>query len=459
MHPLRGLTPLCILLLAQVPLLSGGAVEAVHTWETDPLRVGDQARYQGRFNVTFTVEAPGATFDKSGRSATTFPLRAEALEGGVSIHHISVASMLHESAGSPCPVRSQGACTPWRLVNWGIAGVPGLFGATLLQGRTVWIGGSWEVDADCGICLAPYNVTIQPPTPHSPPGTAYVANITIAFSVPLGFTSEVAERLHMGASPFPLLVELPASAGARREYRLVDVTRGDTPIVTPHPPITPTYANPFAMHPFVDRRPPEGTPRQGFPTWRDVLEATGPDDLDKRTDALFQRLSIHVFDEGARVLDQRVGTHRLHHLASEILLPNGTVHTVDYTAFESELAKLLRPGQPLVWDARDRYQPSAQPAAPACLGGAPAAWDVVAHVEALRLFTGPITGFDIASSPLSPVCQQYRLAVDGPRQSHDHPPVEAGFTGFASIERVEIDAVTGHLTVAWLWEEPWETPL
>lgn len=283
------ITTVAVALLAALPFAAvhvttdARAAGAILT--VPPFHIGDFAVYDdsspGPFNIS--IGGPTSVMDKSMHM--TEAITATFTPGG-RIEFFSARTMTLEALFAPCGRGPDGACYPLERWEWYSQGSPAILGATYLQGRSFGVGDSWELTGECAECTW-RRVTIEAPNARSPEGTDFVANIRGDY-VATAFRG----RIHMTtSSPFPLLVEGAPWQGPDDTLRLLSMSPGATPILSPIPPEDPVYVPLIQPLPFEDGRPVEGTPISGWPSWSDARNASGPDEAGTTPGAQL----IHVY--------------------------------------------------------------------------------------------------------------------------------------------------------------------
>lgn len=238
-----------------------------------PLVVGDSADYSGPTDLSFEVSGERLVVDGVAEHVAGFTLHTT-IQGRTTEFNLGRSSMVAESVVSHCQRSTGGKCDPWSRVNWDLQGVPGIFGATLLQGRTLMAGDRWVVDGDCRACEVPIRVEIQEPDAASPAGTDLVAVVTARFKDdPSTALFLDGARLHVALdSPFPLRMDTAAGS-----WTLDRLTRGPGPALEVDRIVPRSYAPVGVPARSVDGLPPEGVPLAGFPSWQEARRAAvGP---------------------------------------------------------------------------------------------------------------------------------------------------------------------------------------
>lgn len=441
----------------------------------DPLSVapfveGDFAQYEARFRdfpplvSNYTVRGPSQTISVVGAPVDVFVLHREWGEKDRSHEQrISLSTFAVENQRYSCSiaaVNSDGSETCYPFSTWMFdQGVPGLFGATLLQGRSFRVGDAWEQQGTCLGCRFPASVSIEAPRSDSPEGTDFVARVAAesTFGGILG-----TGRLHMSTdTPFPLLADLRLPWG-NYTARLLSATPGEGVVFANAAPAAPHYEAPLAQVPFEGRRPVEGAPLAGWPSWAEARDATAPDAADRDETAVF--MGIDYFNgEGwskwtienplyptvpvvHRIMDS--GERRFYFDTTFAFPGNRTVNA-EYTRTTSSSVILDRPNplQPettVEWEVEETEGPGDH--VPDCPAESVPLWDLVRHSESTGLL-GPFNGFWVDRSGFfGPPCTREDFHVKG-----DTYPPNAGF-GF--LEGLTMDFHTGFLRLGLILDGP-----
>lgn len=354
-----------ILLLASMPIGPSVANAGAGTFTPPLFSVGETAAYTGPF--TLSIEPPTTVIDKASRTVEAFGIR----QGTSTVNYISPRSMTQETR-SGCAVDVDGDCVMHKFLWWD-QGTPGALGATLLQGRAFAIGDSWTIQGECVPCRAPLVVTVEPAQTGSPAGTAYVAKIQGNYG-PSGFDLwRVSGRIHMGTShAFPLRLDLDDG----RSFTLTAHTPGSTsifPVSTPEPA---TYIPPLPFMPFENRRPYEGTPPAGWPSWAEARAATGPDPIDTDPNASFVSLLYFQGREHLGISSFRVvNLTRFALIATEFNIPGQDNIEVQYDYKEPAPADVDLGKDKAIWASETDTSAPSTPGS--CPDQGPPIWDTV----------------------------------------------------------------------------------
>lgn len=405
-------------------VVQGAPDDTAVVFTPPPFRVGERAEYESPGNLTFVVGPAETILDKAGRPVSTFVI--EENSHTPIIFSVSFSSGLVERMDYPCTQKTAGGCSPWAQWDWTVQGAPGGLGATILQGRTFSIGSSWTINGSCAACRSPaIEVSIHPPDETSPPGTAYVANISASlrprtYQAPAGV-------IHMGeGTAFPLKAVLH-----NRTYVLKKHVEGGAPhvVVSPTPSTYPVSDN---VRPWVDGYPQEGEPLPDHMTLADALEATG--DGGPADGALL--LLDYDWRTFYTVLDPALPPIVLEHASEwEVRLARpgqmDVLRTYEFTRpFPETVIGEIHPGE---WSRTEEYlTPSVTRA---CVTSTIPLWDGVRQVLDLGVLP-EFRGFTLHSVD----CSLYRLYTWGPTH---------GFTS----EGISMDPTTGFLTFGYVWDD------
>jgi hypothetical protein len=440
-------------LLLLAPALSAlqGAVEASSSLDVPAFRLGESARYDYSvsgtpYTLNYTVDRLGQALDMAARQVNVTVFTQHAASGSVE-ERVSVESMLVESRLFTCPVRTNGQCDPWEQILWTEQGRPGVWGAALVQGRSVTVGQSWTIPGTCLACPGPRVVSVEAPGPTSPAGTAFVLAVTGSVH------ASTTDHLHMALDhPFPLLAEVHLEPGLVT-YRLTAHAPGTgTTIPAPATPAAPGYPRALPPSvPFVGGRPVEGAPFGDHATWAEARAAIGPDPLDADPSLTLVLLSNQVYPVGVRIGSQVTPWERYDAIDARFGHPGSNDTGVSYQRHEYRPAD--RPLSPDAWTSTGySAHPWGFSPGSLCAPSAPPLWDVVRHGASLGLLSD-VRGYRwiLAPEPWD-ACEGGIVEVDGPVHSlFGEAPVGAGMEGSGFAESIRYDSQTGLLTGAMLW--------
>ncbi len=230
------------------------------------LRIGDRFHFEGEFPVTFLVGAPREITDLIGDSHRSYPIGASIPSSPSTFtDHVSLATHLTERRDTTCAVIREDGCEDISRLHWSYHGIPALLGATALQGRTFNFGDEWVVAPMCPACTRPISIRIMEPAENSPEGTEFRVRIppflpwAPSWHNPSGI-------LHMSIDvPVPLRADL-----GEHTYTLASADRGTTRIPADAPAAGRAVSSSLPFHAVEGRRPHEGDPFPGHPTWHEA---------------------------------------------------------------------------------------------------------------------------------------------------------------------------------------------
>lgn len=438
------LLALLLVPLLLLPLVAHVVAEPpAAAFQPPPFRLGDVATYAvssaGGAGEPWSVRVDRieTTLDRSARSVDAVVLAFDVGRYAYE-QRVSIATMTVENLWASCATSTESGCSDEFTLSWFEQGSPGALGATLLQGRSFAVGDAWTLAGDCAGCEGPITVAIEPPAPDSPPGTAFVARTSAA-----PFQSG---RLHMGTdAPFPLLAQLTSWGGAWNAT-LASFTPGSGDVVRPPtPPESARSPPPLAEVPYEGRRPVEGSPLTGFPSWADARAATGPDPADDDASATLLSLAYPA-GAGASWLDP-AGVEVLRQESFDVasVYARAGRDDVETTYSRGTLRVAGLPiGAASTWSASSRTLPPTTLGA--CRDSSVPLWDLVRHAQGTGLLGG-FAGFwlDRRGPQEMPACDHESFVVlggDGLTPRAGAPP--------EMQETLQLDPHTGHLEYAFL---------
>jgi hypothetical protein len=259
-----------VLGLVLVPFPPIGWATATGELVVPNIRAGDRANYSGQVGLGFKVEGRHEIEDRAGRTVDAIKIAIIRADGREEDHFLSVESARLEKVDRKCSVRDSSGCLPWTQASWFEQGLPDLFGATLLQGRSFSVGDAWDVSGACYLCNQAIHVSIESPNETSPAGTSFVAVVTQRLSTNPDSGLWGSMRLSMTTElAYPLQVITP-----RGIERLAAFSSGAS-LLSITDDVDPYYPPLAEVVPPEGDLPPEGDPPLGFPSWREARVLPG----------------------------------------------------------------------------------------------------------------------------------------------------------------------------------------
>lgn len=258
--------------LVLASLLIPGSLSAeaeARSWTLPAFAANATVGYAGSFDLVMTIGPVANVLDKSLRTTSVLPIRI-VVDGGALDYNqlVSVETGHLEAVDHACVRRSGETCDGWRVRDHASQGLPGLFGASALAGRTWSDGEAFTIPGQCSACgEGPRRARVANvgDDPAAPRDARFKATYSAEWRAPDFITSDEV-TLYFDAEPYPLAVR----SGERAYNRTYFVASG--PLVPlgaqgkTYPPIGPqeTWAD----------LPPEGTAPTGVGSLHDAMEAT-----------------------------------------------------------------------------------------------------------------------------------------------------------------------------------------